>query len=130
MTPATYKNLRMSDDEWRHIKTLVDILHPFASLTQSLSRHDEPTINLAFPFYNIMFNHLEDSIDRFEDDDLLSDVLARACSKLQHYYSETENEYGFYYNLGTILDLWFKLSFYDSDVSETTLFELTLHGIH
>ena len=105
MTPATYKNLCMSDDEWHYIKTLVDILHPFASLIQSLSRYDESIINLAFPFYNIMFNHLEDSIDRFEDDDLLSDVLTKACSKLQHYYSKTENKYGFYYNLGTILDL-------------------------
>ena len=120
----------MSDDEWCHIKTLVDILHPFTSLTQSLSRCDKSTINLTFPFYNIMFNHLEDSINRFKDDDLLSDILVKACSKLQHYYSKTENEYSFYYNLGTILDLWFKLSFYDSDVSETTLFELTLHGIH
>ena len=120
----------MSDDEWHHIKTLVDILHPFTSLTQSLSRHDESTINLAFPFYNIMFNHLEDSIDRFKNDDLLLDVLVRACSKLQHYYSKTENEYGFYYNLGTILDLWFKLSFYNSDVSETTLFKLTLYDIY
>ena len=72
----------MSDDEWYYIKTLVDILHPFTSLTQSLSRCDKSTINLTFPFYNIMFNHLEDSINRFKDDDLLSDILVKACSKL------------------------------------------------
>lgn len=120
----------MSNDEWDHIKTLIDILHPFTTITQSLSRCDEPTINFTFPFYNILFNHLEDSIDKFEDDDLLSDALESAHSKLQHYYSETENEYGFYYNLGTILDLQFKLSFYDDDVSETPLIELPLHGIY
>ena len=84
MTPATYKNLYMSDDEWYYIKTLVDILYLFISLTQLMSRYDEPIINLTFPFYNIIFNHLEDSIDRFEVDNLLSDILARAHSKLQH----------------------------------------------
>lgn len=81
-TPATYKNLCMSDDEWDHIKTLIDILHLFTTLTQSLSRYDEPTINFIFPFYNILFKYMEDSINKFEDDDLLSDTLTSTYLKL------------------------------------------------
>lgn len=120
----------MSNDKWDYIKTLINILHLFATLTQSLSRYNKPTINFTFSFYNILFNHIEDSINKFENNDLLSDILASTCLKLQYYYSKIENKYGFYYNLDTILDPWFKLSFYNNNVSETPLIKLSLHGIY
>ena len=116
-TPEKYQSLKMLSLDWDCVKTLIDILEPFTVLTEALSNRQEPTINLAFGFYNLMFDHLEDWLESCENNELLHGALTAAHEKLTYYYSGTEDDYGFYYNLAAILDPRFKMLNYADKVS-------------
>ena len=103
--------------DWDCVKILINILEPFIMLTEALSNCQEPIINLAFGFYNLMFDHLEDWLGSYEKNKLLHGALTAAHEKLTYYYSGTKDDYGFYYNLAAILDPQFKMLNYTDKIS-------------
>src|SRR5438045_6600070 len=52
-----------SDEEWRHVDYLVEILFPFCVWTNVVGRtKNGPTIHDSFKIYNRLFEHLESQI--------------------------------------------------------------------
>jgi hypothetical protein len=55
----------LSDEEWRQVDYLVEILFPFCVWTNLVGRTREgPTIHDSFKIYNILFDHLESQIPK------------------------------------------------------------------
>lgn len=59
---------------------------------------------MVFGFYNKLFEKLENEENNTMDDATLYKAVKIVKEKLLQYYTETDREYGCYYNLAYILD--------------------------
>ena len=95
----------------------MQLMHPFAKYTTALSKSHGPTIHNIFHTYEVIFNHLDKQDTRLQHScdpwkSVLQAALAWAWDKMEKYYSATVEIHGYYYAIGTILSLWFKVAFF------------------
>ena len=111
----------LSTEEWKQVDYLIEILYPFCLWTNAIGAITSgPTIHHAFAVYNKLFDHLDAQIEKLKRKRLpwkvkLRDALKRGQAKLTTYYSQTKNELGDIYGIGTILAPEHKLAFFDND---------------
>jgi hypothetical protein len=103
--------LMMSEDEWKMVDILLNVLQPFNDVTTGISTNLEPTIHEVFRLYNWLFDEIAKSKEVFPKEPLdpvsigrLAEAIQAAEEKLKAYYAITDNDRGLFYNLGTILD--------------------------
>lgn len=106
-----YATLMMSEDEWKMVDILLNVLKPFNDVTTGISTNLEPSIHEVFRLYNWVFDEIAKSRELFLKEPLdlvsigrLTEALQAAEEKLKSYYAVTDNDRGLFYNLGTILD--------------------------
>ena len=57
-------DLQLNDEEWRQIDCLLWITQPFYEFTTELSKTKDATSHHASKIYNLLFEHLEQSISQ------------------------------------------------------------------
>lgn len=112
---------KFTEDEWRHIDYLVEILYPFYQYTNAVGKiRNGPSIHNVYATYNKLFDHIEDYITKLEKKRLtwkkqIYTALVKAGEKLKKYYSETNEHMGDIYAIATILSPRWKLSLFEED---------------
>jgi hypothetical protein len=123
----------LSDEEWRLLEVAAEPLGAFDMVTQRLSAADYPTLNMAVPAYNFLFNRLEDLRDACDgkahhrgktvitergapvlatNDDVLISAIQAASDKLRDFYRKTWDGM---YAISVILDPRLKTTYYEEN---------------
>ena len=61
---AQIQQLRLQEEEWKHLQYLVALLAPFFIFTNNLSETSGPTIHQVYSIYDGIFNHLEEAMQQ------------------------------------------------------------------
>jgi hypothetical protein len=108
-----------SEEEWRHVDYLVEILFPFCVWTNVVSRtKNGPTIHDSFKIYNRLFEHLESQIQKLRPKRRtlwkiqLMKALEKGQQKLRDYYAKTQSNLGYIYGIATLLAPEYKREFF------------------
>ena len=106
---AQIQQLRLQEEEWKHLQYLVALLAPFFIFTNNLSETSGPTIHQVYSIYDGIFNHLEEAMQQLSQKKAvwkqqIQSALQTAYDKLQHYYSHTYQLDGHIYAVAAILD--------------------------
>lgn len=110
-----------SEEEWRHVDYLIDILHPFKIFTEAIGRVESgPTVHMVFEVYNQLFSHMEDNIRLLKRKRLpwkikIRQALDNGYHKLSHYYTKTKDHIGKIYAIATILAPQYKLATFETE---------------
>jgi hypothetical protein len=117
----------LNDEEWELLEVVAQLLSIFAGATRVLSAANYPTLNIAVPIYNYLFNNLEDFRDACDDKaggrgnatiigqcspvvkGALKDAIQAAHDKLRTYYGRTWADM---YAIAVILDPRLKANYY------------------
>jgi hypothetical protein len=111
------RKLCMSEQEWKEIAYMINLLRSFHDWTQRINKTRDATVNFVFSTYNNLFDHLEnqkikcETIDIFWFDDLTR-ALKKTSNKLSKYYAMIEEKRDILYNIEILLDSTKKLAFY------------------
>lgn len=112
--------MALNNDEWRHIDYLLCITKPFFDYTLALSKTRDVTSHLVFRIYNVLFEHLENSMSQlrrkrvaWKQQMLIS--LEAGRLKLDEYYSQTDNIHGNIHAISTMLAPDSRFHFFLSD---------------
>jgi hypothetical protein len=111
------RKLCMSEQEWKKVAYMIDLLSFFHDWTQEINKTRNATVNLVFSAYNNLFDHLKnqkikcETIDIFWFDDLTR-ALRKTSDKLSKYYAMIEDKRDTLYNLEILLDFTKKFVFY------------------
>jgi hypothetical protein len=113
-------NIEISDDEWRQVDYLVEILFPFCVWTNVVGRtRKEPTIHDSFKIYNRLFEHLESQMQKLRPKRRtpwkiqLMKALEKGHQKLSYYYAKTHSSLGYIYGVATLLAPEYKREFFE-----------------
>jgi hypothetical protein len=106
------EHLSLSNLDWRKLKYLIILLHPFAEYTSLISNSRHATINHTWNVYNTLFDHLDVIQDQFGYKDLeknpwISEFITAVKIgkvKLKEYYSRTGGPVEMQYALAAMLD--------------------------
>lgn len=105
---AKLQELYLAPDEWKQVEYVIVILFPFWQYTQAISISWDISIHLAWQIYNKLFQHLESRSREAERErtwrEPLLKALQAAKDKLSDYYSQTDNDFGIFYAVTTVLD--------------------------
>lgn len=102
------KEMLLGDQEWRQVDYLLCITEPFFDYTTQLSKTRDVTAHYVFKIYNRLFDHLERSMNQLRRKRVpwkkqMLDALEAGRSKLDEYYSQTDNIRGHIYAISTSL---------------------------
>ena len=61
---AQIQQLRLQEEEWKHLQYLITLLAPFFIFTNNLSETSGPTIYQVYSIYDGIFNHLEEAMQQ------------------------------------------------------------------
>jgi hypothetical protein len=111
------QKLYMSDQEWKKMTYMIELLRSFHDWTQRIDKTRDSTVHFVFSAYNSLFDHLKNQrikCDIFEISwfDDLSRALKKASNKLSKYYAMTDEKRDILYNVDILLDSIEKLAFY------------------
>ena len=99
---ATY--LKLSINEWNHVKVLINIIKSFCVFTKVLNRTKTFTLQYIFKIYNHVFNALNDvqivlvRKTRTLWTQELNAVIDATRNKLQYYYNKIQKEISFLFD--------------------------------
>jgi hypothetical protein len=115
------EKLRLTPPEWDHLEAVCKMLEKFKTSTETVSDQSRPMIPYIWMLYNHLFNFLDD-MDREVGQNattnespwpqVVRDAAEKGREKLSKYYSKTDKERGFIFNVATVLDPTQKLSPY------------------
>jgi len=114
------KDFALDDDQWRQIDYLLCLTKPFFDYTLALSKTRDVTSHLVFQIYNLLFEHLEQSIKQLKrkrvawKQQMLSSLEAGRL-KLVEYYKQTDHMRGHIYAVCTMLSPDSRFQFFLSD---------------
>lgn len=102
------EEMLLGDQEWRQVDYLLCITEPFFDYTTQLSKTRDVTAHYVFKIYNRLFDHLERSMNHLRRKRVpwkkqMLDALEAGRSKLDEYYSQTDNIRGHVYAISTML---------------------------
>jgi hypothetical protein len=112
---------QLSEEEWRQIDYLIEILYPFALYTDAIGAViSGPTVHNVFAVYNKLFGHIESHIEKLKRKRVTWKVTMRhglelANDKLSTYYSKTKDSIGYIYGAATVLAPQYKLAFFEGE---------------
>jgi hypothetical protein len=111
------KKLCMSEQEWKEVTYMMNLLRSFHDWTQTIDKTRDATIHLIFSAYNNLFDHLENQKIKCETVEIswsndLARALRKASNKLSKYYAMTDEKRDTLYNVDILLDSIEKLRFY------------------
>ena len=102
------KNLKLSAEEWKHVKYIIALLYSFHHYIKALSVSKSCTVHQAWQIYNDLFQHLEDQLEEAECETKWKDVLITAINaaknKFKKYYEETEGIKELLYAVAAVLN--------------------------
>jgi hypothetical protein len=107
-TDYNCEEMALGNDEWRQIDYLLCLTKAFYDYTLALSKSRHVTAHLVFQIYNMLFEHLERSINQLRrkrvpwKQQMLSSLEAGRL-KLDEYYSQTDHDRGHIYAISTML---------------------------
>ena len=98
--------------DWKKLKYLIILLHPFAEYISLIWNTRDVTINHTWNVYNTLFNHLDMMWDQFchknvERTPWISEFIKAidtGSAKLKEYYSKTGGLVETQYTLAMLLD--------------------------
>lgn len=120
------REYEFSEKQWQEFILIEDFLKLFHEVTTLMSGSTYPTLSLTIPLFNILVDHVEDTISSIEESDEnqshednifvldsesknMIKEAAKACKeKLLKYYNKTNTTY----LISTILDPRLKLDYY------------------
>lgn len=111
---ASIRHFTLTEEEWRQLEYLCDLLAPFYIMTTTLSKLDGPAVHQVFDVYDTLFDHIEYSNDKLHRKTIdwklqIRTGLENAHNKLREYYSKTYKSEGYVYAIATILNPQSKL---------------------
>jgi hypothetical protein len=84
-------------DDWLKVEALIRVLEPFKQATEMLSITHSPTISHTSAVYQMLFDHLETTMDNTGDkrsldlsENWLRDAVAKGFEKLKKYYPSSD----------------------------------------
>ena len=101
-------DLMLDAKEWRQVDYLLWITQPFFEFTTELSKTKDATTHHVFKIYNLLFEHLEESISQLAKKRVpwkktMLRALEAALEKLRRYYSATDSIKDDLYAISTML---------------------------
>lgn len=123
LTTYSFDAYKLSEEEWKQVELLIEVLKPFRDATYLLSSQ-EPVLSSTVQVYEILFEHMESYLpkavtktsyrvrtqenpERYPQ--WLVDAAEAGWSKLKEYYPTAD---GLAYSVATILDPRFKDKWY------------------
>lgn len=102
------EEMLLQDEEWRQVDYLLCITEPFFDYTTQLSKTRDVTAHYVFKIYNKLFEHLERSMKQLQRKrapwkQQMLHALEAGRTKLDEYYSQTDNIRGHIYAVSTML---------------------------
>jgi hypothetical protein len=109
--------LKLTTNEWKQIKTIIDILRFFQQITNFLNSSTQSAIHIAWIVYNIMHAHLENCSQKLKKKRNkfflnLRSIINATQEKLKKYYDVTSNKKNLYFNFELCLNSCDKLNYY------------------
>lgn len=113
-----FRGLWSTDDEWKQVEYIMEVLHPIRYWTLWMSKSHGITIHRVFEVYQEIFEHLDEQIMKLKNKRMrwkveIREALEAAHAKAFIYYSGTNKPRGLLLNLGTCLNPYVKLSLYN-----------------
>jgi hypothetical protein len=101
-------DLVLDDEEWRQVDYLLWVTQPFFEFTTELSKTKDVTAHHIYKIYNLLFEHLEESISQLAKKRVLwkktmLQALEAALQKLRRYYPATDTIKYDLYAISTML---------------------------
>ena len=121
---AQFNDLILEDQKKKQIKYLINLLKSLYESFLKLCSDMRSTIHQVWHTYNSFFSHLEKQQQRVVEYNHVQwqrdmhSAIKNGIRKMQKYYSQTDGKRGLYYNLGTVLNSFKKLSIYDVSLWE------------
>jgi DNA repair ATPase RecN len=108
---------KLTTNEWKQIKTIIDILRSFQQITNSLNSSTQSTIHIAWIVYNTMHAHLKNCSQKLKKErskflQNLRSTINVIQEKLKKYYDATSSKKDLYFNLDLCLNSCDKLNYY------------------
>jgi uncharacterized protein DUF4413 len=88
---------------------ILKFFKPFKEVTTIMSGSTYPTLSTTVPLYNILIDHIEDTVDLENADQIIIAAAATCKEKLEEYYNKTNKTC----LIATILDPRFKIQYYE-----------------
>lgn len=106
---APIRHFGLTQDEWRQLEYLCDLLAPFYLMTTTLSKFEGPAVHQVLEVYDTLFDHIEYSSHKLQRKRVdwklrIRAGLENAHQKLREYYSRTYKSEGYVYAIATILN--------------------------
>ena len=80
---------KLTNDDWSEIEELLFLYKKFADINYYLESESYPTITKTIPFFNLILDHLEDCMDRYNNENALYQMADAAWKKIVKYYAKT-----------------------------------------
>ncbi|CAG8648371.1 8187_t:CDS:2, partial [Funneliformis mosseae] len=98
----------LTDEDWNNLEQIAKFLILFKEVTIIMSGFTYPTISTVIPLYNLLIDHIEDTIDNINTLPSIKLAAEKCKEKILEYYNKTNNIYLF----ATILDSRLKLQYF------------------
>ena len=86
-------SLEFTDNQWRLMQEIANVLEVFDTATKEMSKADSPTLPHVIPTYNLIIDEIEDYIDK--EDTTCPPVcvaaMQAALNKITEYYQRQEH---------------------------------------
>ena len=127
------KVMTLTRVEWEQMKYIVNLLHSFQKIIESLSASSKSFIHKVWIVYNVMHAHLESqeveirSRTQMSWTEQLSVAILVVKNKLTKYYSAIAESQRIFFNVKVLLNLCVKLDFYSVSNRHVEILLLKLH---
>jgi hypothetical protein len=84
------KHLALNGSEWNKIEQLIKLLNLFREATEMISTEQSPTLSSTSSIYQVLCDHLQESLNCQSDNDWYVVAIKAGQAKLHKYYPTSD----------------------------------------